>query len=141
MAHLLAAKQLTLEGAKAIGNAAEGAATRNGWQIAVAVVDAGGHPLYLARMERSILASYRGAMMKAATAVQFGRPTKRLEEAVASGRLHYFAFEGALPVDGGIPIEIDGQIVGGIGIGGTTSAGQATECAEAGLAAFAERGA
>jgi glc operon protein GlcG len=134
MAHLLALKQLTLAGAKVIGAAAEAEAVKNGWCISVAVVDAGGHPLYLARMDGALLASYRGALMKASTALQFGRPTKRLEEDVARGRIHVLAFDGALPVDGGIPIEIEGQTIGGIGVGGTKSGREATQCAEAGLA-------
>jgi uncharacterized protein GlcG (DUF336 family) len=134
MAKLIAAKHLTLEAAKAMGAAAEAEAVSTGLTIAVAIVDAGGHPLYLARMEQSLLASYRGALKKAETTVMFGRPTKRMEEVVASGRPHVLAFENVLPMEGGLPIIVDGTIVGGIGVGGTTSGPDATRCAEAGLA-------
>jgi uncharacterized protein GlcG (DUF336 family) len=134
MAKLTVSKQLTLEAAKAMGAAAEAVAVRNGLTIAVAIVDAGGHPLYLARMEGGLLASYRGALKKAETAVMFGRPTKRMEEVVASGRPHVLAFENVLPMEGGLPIAVDGTIIGGIGVGGTTSGPDATRCAEAGLA-------
>jgi len=134
MAMLNDAKQLTLEAAKAMGAAAEAEAVKNGWTIAVAIVDAGGHPLYLARMERALLASYRGALKKAGTALMWGRPTKRLEDDVAGGRPHVLAFENVLPVEGGLPILVDGTIIGGIGVGGTTSGPDATRCAEAGIA-------
>jgi glc operon protein GlcG len=131
-----AAMVLTLDGAKAIGAAAEAVALAEGWTIAVAVVDAGANLLYFARMEAAILASQQGAINKATTAVRFGRTTQVIAEAVARGRLHYFAFPNVLPVEGGIPIVVDGAIVGGIGIGGTTVEGAATKCAEAGLAAL-----
>lgn len=131
-----AATVLTLAGAKAIGAAAEAVALAEGWTIAVAVCDAGANLLYFARMESAILASQQGAINKATTAVQFGRTTKVMGEAVARGRLHYFAFPRTLPVEGGIPIEVDGTIVGGIGIGGTTADGAAERCAEAGLKAL-----
>jgi glc operon protein GlcG len=136
MAHFASAKRITLEGAKAIGAAAEAEAVKNGWTICVAVVDAGGHPLYLARMDGALLASYRGALQKAVTALQFGRPTQRLDDAVAGGRPHVLGFSEVLPVVGGLPIEVDGQVIGGIGIGGTTTGPAATQCAEAGMAAL-----
>jgi uncharacterized protein GlcG (DUF336 family) len=138
MSNLTEAKQLTLAGARAMGLAAEAEAIKNGWSIAVAIVDAGGHPLYLARMERALLASYRGALKKASTAVMFGRTTKRMEDDVARGRLHFFAFEDVLPVEGGVPLVVDGQTVGGLGIGGTTSSANTVRCVEAALAAFSE---
>jgi uncharacterized protein GlcG (DUF336 family) len=59
-----------------------------------------------------------------------------MEDVVAAGRPHVLAFENVLPVEGGLPIAVDGTIVGGIGIGGTTSGPDATQCAEAGLAAL-----
>ena len=73
---------------------------------------------------------------KATTAVQFGRPTLALEEAVQRGKLHYFAFDNVLPVQGGLPITIDGEIVGAIGVGGTPTGAEATQCAEVGIAAL-----
>ena len=136
MAHFASTRHLTLEGAKAMGTAAEAEATKNGWTIAVAVVDAGGHPLYLARMDGAVLASYRGALQKATTSLQFRRPTKRMDDDVAGGRPHVLGFSEVLPVEGGMPIEIDGQTIGAIGIGGTTSGPSATQCANAGLAAL-----
>jgi uncharacterized protein GlcG (DUF336 family) len=68
--------------------------------------------------------------------VQFGRPTKALEEAVQRGKLHYFAFDNVLPVAGGLPILIDGEMVGAVGVGGTPTGSEGTQCAEAGIAAL-----
>jgi glc operon protein GlcG len=127
---------LTLEAAKAIGNAAEVEAAANGWNIAVAIVDTGANLLYFARSEEASLASLRGAVYKATTAVTFTRTTKEMGDAVAQGRLHYFAFPKTLPVEGGIPIVVDGTIIGGVGIGGTTTDGSADRCASAGLRAL-----
>jgi uncharacterized protein GlcG (DUF336 family) len=127
---------LTLEAAKAIGNAAEAEAAANGWHIAVAIVDAGANLLYFARSEEATLASVRGAIYKATTALTFTRTTKEMGDAVARGRLHYFAFPRTLPVEGGVPIVADGATIGAIGIGGTTTDGSADLCAAAGLRAL-----
>jgi len=131
---------LTLEAAKTIGNGAEAEAAAQGWQIAVAIVDAGANLLYFARSEEAPLASVRGAIYKAETALTFNRTTKEMGEAVARGRLHYFAFPHALPVEGGIPIVADGTIVGAIGIGGTVSDGAAELLLAAGLRALSATG-
>jgi uncharacterized protein GlcG (DUF336 family) len=124
---------LTLEAAKAIGDAAAAEAAANGWVIAVAIVDDGANLLYFARHEEASLGSVRGAWYKASTALTFRRTTKEMAEAVAKGRLHYFAFPRTLPVEGGIPIVVDGAIIGAVGVGGTTTEGSADRCALAGL--------
>jgi uncharacterized protein GlcG (DUF336 family) len=125
---------LTLEAAKTIANGAE--AATHGWQIAVAIVDAGANLLYFARSEEASLASVRGAIYKAETALTFNRTTKEMGDAVARGHLHYFAFPHALPVEGGIPIEADGAIIGAIGIGGSVTDGSADLLLAAGLRAL-----
>ena len=135
MTKLSDTKQLTLEGARAMGEAAITEAVRNGWGVAVAVVDAGGHPLYLARMENSPVASYRGASSKAWTAATFARPTRLLDEGVASGRTQLLAFGEALPIQGGLPVQLDGATIGGIGVGGAT-ASEDEQCAQAGIDAL-----
>ncbi len=125
---------LTLAAAKAIADAAAAEGVAAGWPaIAVAVVDAGGNLLYFARHEDCGLGGIRGAIYKAETALRFSRPTKQLAE---SGRTHYFAFPHALPVEGGIPIVVDGALIGAVGVGGTTTEGSADRCAKAGLTAI-----
>ena len=121
---------LTLAAAKAIADAAAAEAAANGWHIAVAIVDTGANLLYFARDEEASLGSVRGAIYKAETAMRFTRTTKAM---AASGRTHYFAFPHALPVEGGIPIVVDGTMIGAVGVGGTTTEGSADACARAGL--------
>ena len=128
-------KQLTLEGAKAMGEAAIAEAAAHGWGIAVAIVDAGGHPLYLARMEEAPVASYRGASSKAWTAATFARPTRVLDEGIAAGRTQVLAFAEALPIQGGLPVQVDGATIGGIGVGGARAA-EDEQCAQAGIDAL-----
>lgn len=125
---------LTLAAAKAIADAAAAEGTANGWNaIAVAVVDTGANLLYFARHEDASLGSINGALYKAETALRFTRTTKELAD---SGRTHYFAFPHTLPMEGGVPIVIEGAIVGAVGVGGTTTAGSADRCAAAGLRAI-----
>lgn len=126
-------KQLTLDGAKKAGAAAEAEAVRNGWKISVVIVDQSGTPMYCARMTDAILASYDGAYKKAITALKFARPTKAIEDNVMKGRLHYLAFEDVLPVEGGLPIVVGDRVIGGIGIGGGPSGREAVGCALAAL--------
>lgn len=128
-------KQITLAGAKAMGEAAIAEAEKNGWGVAVAVVDAGGNPLYLARMENAPVASYRGASSKAWTAATFARPTKMLDDGIAGGRTQLLAFGDALPIQGGLPVKIGDMTIGGIGVGGATAA-EDEQCAQAGIDAL-----
>lgn len=131
-----ASNQLTLAGARKAGAAVEAHAEENGWLIAVVIMDTTGLPLYSARMTGAILASYPGAYMKSQSALKFARPTSMLEASVASGKPHYFAFDDTLPVAGGLPIILHGEVIGAIGVGGGPGGREATRCAEAGLAAL-----
>jgi glc operon protein GlcG len=130
-------KVLTLEAAKLIAAAAHAEARKNHWNMVICVVDDGGHPIYLERMDGTQLASVQVAQDKARTAVLFKRPSKALEEAVAGGRTVVMKLAGATPVEGGIPIfvgtEAGAQLIGGIGISGASSA-QDGQVAAAGLA-------
>jgi glc operon protein GlcG len=112
---------LTLEVAKQILAAAQAEARRNGWTMVVCVVDDGAHVICLERMDGTQIASVTVAQDKAATAVRFKRPTKALEDAVAGGRLVVMKLGGATPIEGGLPIVVDGQVIGGIGVSGGTS--------------------
>jgi len=126
---------LTLEDAKLIAAAAEAEARANNWSVTIAVVDDGGHLLYLQRSHDTQFGSVETAMMKANAAVAFQRPTKTSEDAVLSGRLIHLALPGVIPAEGGIPVLRDGTVIGGIGVSGVRSF-QDGQIAQAGVAAF-----
>ena len=126
---------LTLEDAKRIAAAAEAEAQQNNWRVVIAVVDDGGHLLYLQRSHDTQFGSVEIAMQKAHAAAAFQRPTKASEDAVTSGRLIHLALPGVIPAEGGVPLEIDGVIVGGLGISGVRSF-QDGQVAAAGAAAL-----
>jgi len=128
---------LALEDAKRIAAAAEAEAQRNGWRVVIAVVDDGGHLLFLQRSHDTPFGSVDTAIYKARAAAAFQRPTKASEDAVLSGRLIHLSLPGVIPAEGGVPLEIDGTIVGGLGISGVRSF-QDGQIAAAGLAALKE---
>lgn len=111
---------LGLDDVKRVVLAAEAEARRNDWNVVIAVVDDGGHLMYLQR-ERVQLGSVDVAIAKAKTALMFRRPTKFWEETVAEGRQGYLSLKGMLPIEGGIPLKHDGEIVGAIGVSGVKS--------------------
>ena len=112
---------LTLEHAKRIAAAAAAEAKSNDWRVVIAVVDDGGHLLYLERSHDTQFGSVETAIQKAHAAVAFQRPTKTSEDAVLSGRLIHLALPGVIPAEGGVPLQIDGVVVGGLGISGVRS--------------------
>jgi glc operon protein GlcG len=120
-AQLADKKVLTLEGAKKVAAAAEAEARKNNWNVVIAVVDDGGHLLYLQRIDGTQTGSIDVAIQKARTAQAFKRPTKVFEDAIAGGRNALIALHGALPLEGGLPILVGGQLVGAIGVSGVKS--------------------
>lgn len=126
---------LTLDDAKRIATAAEVEAQANSWGVVIAVVDDGGHLLYLQRSHDTQFGSVETAIMKANASVAFKRPTKTSEEAVLSGRLIHLALPGVIPAEGGVPLLRDGVVIGGIGVSGVRSA-QDGQIALAGVAAL-----
>jgi uncharacterized protein GlcG (DUF336 family) len=126
---------LTLTDAKRVAAAAEAEAQRNDWHVVIAVVDDGGHLLYLQRSHDTQFGSVETAIKKAHAAVAFQRPTKASEDAVLGGRLIHLALPGVIPAEGGVPLEIDGVIAGGLGISGVRSF-QDGQIAAAGVAAL-----
>ena len=112
---------LTLEDAKRVATAAEAEALANEWKVVIAVVDDGGHLLYLQRSHDTQLGSIETAIAKAHASVAFQRPTKASEDAVLSGRLIHLALPGVIPAEGGVPLEREGVIIGGLGISGVRS--------------------
>jgi uncharacterized protein GlcG (DUF336 family) len=116
--------------------ASEAEATANKWSVAIAIVDSGGNLVMLHRLDNAQLSAARIAEAKARTAVEFRRPTKALEDAVAGGGvgLRVLTF-GASVAEGGVPIVVDGRIVGGIGVSGVASH-QDAQVAQAGADAL-----
>jgi glc operon protein GlcG len=127
---------LTLDAAKRMAAAAQAEATKNGWLVAVAVVDDGGQLLLFQRMDNAKLVAIDIAIRKARTAVFFQGETKGLEEEVTKGgRTALLPIEGFMPLEGGIPITVDGKIIGAIGVSGVAG-DQDAQCAKAGVAAL-----
>lgn len=126
---------LTLIDAKRVAAAAEAEALRNDWRVVIAVVDDGGHLLYLQRSHDTQFGSVETAIAKAHAAIAFRRPTKTSEDAVLSGRLIHLALPGVIPAEGGVPLYLNGIVVGGLGISGVRSS-EDGQVAAAGLAAL-----
>jgi glc operon protein GlcG len=99
---------LSLEDAKRVAAAARAEAEKNGWAIVIAVVDDGGHLMYLERMDGTQKASSRIAEAKGRTAILFKRPTKAIEDNVLEGRTVMMGLPGAVPLEGGVPLMKDG---------------------------------
>jgi glc operon protein GlcG len=125
-------KSLTLAEARQIAAAAEAEAAKNQWNVTIAILDEGGHLLYLERMDDAPLGGVVVAQEKARTAVLFRRPTKSIEESVLGGRLVMLALPGATPIEGGLPLLNSERVVGGIGVSGVQSA-QDAQIARAGV--------
>lgn len=116
-------KVLTLEAARVAMAAAEAEAARGGWKVVIAVVDDGGHPLMLHRIDGSQWSSIDTAVGKARAAVAWKRPTRLLEESVNNGRFAFLSIsQGMALLQGGVPIEIDGQVLGAVGVSGVKAA-------------------
>jgi Uncharacterized protein, possibly involved in utilization of glycolate and propanediol len=112
-------KTLSLEAARAALAGAEAEAQRNQWRVVIAVVDDGGHPLVLARLAGAQVSSIETAVEKARAAVAWKRPSRLLEESVNNGRTAFLSIaQGMAILQGGVPIEIEGAIVGAVGVSG-----------------------
>jgi glc operon protein GlcG len=131
-------KTLTLEVARRIAAAAEAEARRNNWAVSIAVLDDAGHLMVFHRMDGAKLVATDIAIRKARTAVYFQGPTKSLEEEVTGGRTALLPIEGFMPLEGGIPLMVDGVLVGAVGVSGVTGS-QDAQCAQAGANALTPR--
>ena len=134
-ADLATRKALTLEVAKQMAAAAETEAIKNKWNVVIAIVDEGANLIYLQRMDETQIGSIDVAIQKAGSAIRFKRPTKAFEDAVAGGRNAIIALPGAMPVEGGLPISVEGRIIGAIGVSGVTSQ-QDAQIGQAGIDAL-----
>lgn len=112
---------LTLEDCKKISGAAEAEAKKNNWNVCIAILDDGGHLLHLVRMDGATPANSRIAIEKGRTAAESRRSTAMWEERVKAGRTVMLKMPGITPVQGGLPIVVDGQCIGGVGVSGVQS--------------------
>lgn len=135
-ATLAAKKTLTLEGARAVIAAALQQASANKTTGVVAVVDDGGNLIAVERSDGTFAAGALISIGKARTAALFKKPTRVFEDIVAKGRTAMVALNDFTPLQGGVPLMVDGEIVGGVGVSGAASAQQDEELAMAGAAAL-----
>jgi len=127
---------LTLEDARAIALAAEAEAVQNGWAVTLAVVDSGGHLLWLQRLDGAAPISAQIAPAKARTAALGRRESKVYEEMINQGRTSFLSAPGLQAMlEGGVPIMVDGQCAGAVGVSGVKSSEDA-QIARAGIAAL-----
>ena len=112
---------LTLEVAKELAKAATEFANKNNWGVVIAIVDDGGHLLYLERMDDVQIASIELAIQKAKTAAGFKRKSKVFHDAVKAGRTELIALPVGIPFDGGVPLIWNNYVIGAIGISGVTA--------------------
>ncbi len=128
---------IPLAEAKRVLAAAQAEAVKNKWNVAISIVDAGGHLVAFERMDTTQHGSVEVSQQKAQTSVAFRRSSKALQDSVAAGGegLRTLRLPGALPIEGGLPLVVAGKIVGAIGVSGVTSA-QDGVIAAAGVAAL-----
>lgn len=128
---------IALDTAKKIAAAAATEARKNGWFMAIAVVDPAGTLVYYEKADNTQLGSANVAIGKARSAALFKRPTKAFQDALAKGaeNLRLLGLEGAVPLEGGLPILVEGKLVGAIGVSGDLSEHDG-QCAAAGLASL-----
>ena len=128
---------LTLEDCKRIAAAAEAEAKKNNWNVCVAIVDDGGHLLQLFRMDGATPANSRIAIEKGHTSAETRRSTAMWEERIKSGRTAMLKMPGVTPIQGGLPIVIDGECIGAVGVSGVQSH-EDEQIAKAGIAVLSQ---
>jgi uncharacterized protein GlcG (DUF336 family)/mannose-6-phosphate isomerase-like protein (cupin superfamily) len=127
---------LTYEGARAAAEAANAVAAERGVEPVIAVVDAGGDPIYLLRPDGAQVASTNVSVDKARTAAIYRRPSKDFEDQASNGRPSALHLARAVPLQGGMPILHEGEVVGGIGVSGASSADEDQELSGLGAQAL-----
>jgi uncharacterized protein GlcG (DUF336 family) len=123
-------ESINLENARKATAAAMAEARKNNWRVAVAIVDTHGDLVYFERMDDTQYGSIEVAQGKARTAAKFRRTTKAVEDGIKGGNPQLLGLSGAVPLEGGTPIVMNGKVVGAIGVSGVTSA-QDGQCAKA----------
>lgn len=126
-----------IENARKVMTGAEAEAAKNNWAVVISIIDSGGNIVMLHRRDDVQLSSIEIAQGKAKTALMFKRPSKALDDAISSGGagLRFLALKDIVPLEGGVPIMLDGKIVGAIGVSGVLSS-QDAQVARAGTDAL-----
>ncbi len=129
---------ITNEQAKKVAASALKPARAKQWTMVVAIVDTGGHLVYLEKLDQTQVGSVEVAIAKARSAAIYKRPTRMFQERLARGGdgLLVLRLKDAIPVEGGLPIVVDGKLIGALGVSGGSSA-EDEVCAEAGATALA----
>ena len=114
---------ITLDQAKRAMAAAELEAAKNSWQVAITILDSGGNLVMFHRVDNTQLSSATVSEGKARTALEFKRPSKALDDAIAGGGagMRLLALKDITPIEGGLPVVVDGKIIGAIGVSGALS--------------------
>jgi glc operon protein GlcG len=120
-AQLFEKKTISLELAKRIAAAAEAVAVNNNWTVVITILDDGGNLVYLEKMDNTQNGSIEVSMQKARTAVFFKRSTKVFEDMVNNGRNSILGLQNAIPIEGGLPLIVNGEVIGAIGVSGAKS--------------------
>lgn len=128
-------KVITLEAARKMVAAGEAEARTNGWNVAITIVDASGALILFEKLDETQPGSIAISQGKARTAALFKRPTKVLEDMVSGGKTAFLAVESMVPIQGGLPVVIEGKVIGAVGVSGVTSA-QDEQVAAAAIAAL-----
>ncbi len=132
-AQVRTARLVAADGAQRAITAALAEAKKQGWQVSIAVVDNSGDLVSFLRMDGAPVSSVDIAQAKARTAARMRRATRILDSTLTAGRTPILGLNGITPVEGGVPIVIDGEVVGAVGVSGATSA-QDAQVARAGIA-------
>src|SRR4030095_10342608 len=112
--------------------AGEAEARKHGWNVEIAIVDAGGGLILFHKLDDTQPGSIAVAQGKARAAALFKRPSKAMEEAISGGKQGFLTIEGIVPRQGGLPVVVDGKVIGAVGVSGVTSA-QDEQVAQAAL--------
>ena len=126
------ARFITLEAAKKMAAAGEAEARKNGWNVAIAIVDVSGGLILFHKLDETQAGSIAVAQGKARAAALFKRPSKAMEDAIAGGKQAFLTIEGIVPMQGGLPVVVEDKVIGAVGVSGVTSA-QDEEVAQAAI--------
>ncbi|MES2525324.1 MAG: heme-binding protein [Gemmatimonadota bacterium] len=119
---LASTKALTVAAVKSMLSTAEATARQNSWNVSIAIVDAGGDLVGFLKLDGASAGTVQISQGKARTAARFGRPTKVYSDRVLNDTLTFLSVDGLVALQGGVPIIVDGRVIGAVGVSGVTSA-------------------